>query len=246
VSETTPPKFSVSRGRLTKPRRCLLYGPHGIGKSTCASDALVLDLEGGSSDIDLARIDLHAASYADFIDCLAYLFTVDVEQPTVAIDTIDWLDGLIEQEVCKANKVANLADIDYGKGNGKKVSYWEYILTGLDQLRERKGKNILLLAHAKLEKVSLPDVPSYQRHSPKVDNPGSAIIQEWCDEVLSYRYRVATTSENLGFNKERKLAVNTTERYIQTQETPSALAKNRLSLPLELTSFDTYKQFLSK
>jgi hypothetical protein len=120
------------------------------------------------------------------------------------------------------------------------------LLAGLDKLRETKGKNILLLAHTKKEKVTPPDSQAYQRYEPAIANPGSAIIQEWCDEVLFYRYRVLTTSEDLGFKKERAIVVNTRERFIQTSETPGALAKNRLSLADELQSFEQYRAFLAK
>jgi hypothetical protein len=238
--------FTISRGKLTRPRRCLLYGPHGIGKTTCARGALVLDVEGGSGDIDLARIDLHAATWAEFLEALGSLFDLDFDEPTVAIDSLDWVASLIETEAARANGVRCLADIEWGKGPGKTVPFWDHLLAGLDKLMQVKGKNILLLAHAKKEKINPPDSSSYQRYEPAIDNPGSAIIQEWCDEVLFYRYRVTTTSEDLGFKKERTVVVSTRERFFQTSETPGALAKNRLALPDELQSFEQYRTFLAK
>ena len=50
--------MQIQRGKLVRPRRCLLVGQHGIGKSTAARDALILDLEDGSGDIECPESSL--------------------------------------------------------------------------------------------------------------------------------------------------------------------------------------------
>jgi hypothetical protein len=61
------------------------------------------------------------------------------------------------------------------------------------------------------------------------------MLQEWCDEVLFASYRVFVRKEDLGFNKERGIAVGNSERYLRTQESAACLAKNRLEgMPAEI------------
>ncbi len=235
--------MNISRGKLTKPRRCLLYGPRGIGKSTCAQDALVLDIEGGTGDIDCARLELQNVDYNGFVEALGTLFEEPFEQSTVAIDSIDWLEKLMAAEICKREGVPSLTSVEYGKGPGMLIPFWEYIMRGLDKLRTQLGKNILLLCHEQIEKVTPPDSPHYQRYSPDLH---SSEIQDWCDEIFFYRYRVVTASEDLGFKKTRNVAVSTRERYLQCTETAGAVAKNRVGLADEIGSFDEYKAFLAK
>ena len=46
--------MAIIKGKRSRPRRCTLYGVHGIGKSTAVKDGLVIDLEDGSGDIEVA------------------------------------------------------------------------------------------------------------------------------------------------------------------------------------------------
>ena len=75
---------------------------------------------------------------------------------------------------------------------------------------------------------------SYDRYQPALHETASALLQEWCDEVLFASYRVYTRKEDQGYGKERTLAGGSGERFIRTQETPAALAKNRLAMPPEI------------
>jgi hypothetical protein len=50
---------TIKQGRETRPRRVLLYGAHGIGKSTCPSTKpIYLQTEDGLADIGVDRTPL--------------------------------------------------------------------------------------------------------------------------------------------------------------------------------------------
>lgn len=238
--------MAIVKGFKKRPRRCVLYGVHGVGKTTASKNCLNIDLENGSGDIEIARWDSIPQSYDEFKGIIKELISTGFEQHTLAIDTADWLEYLLVKEVCRATGKASLAEIEYGKGPGMLLPFWEHVLEGFEILAARHGKNVLLLAHSKVVKIQRPGVDSFQRYEPALELPTSKLLQEWADEVLFYRYRDILKSEDAGFNKTRKIALDTHERYIQTSETMVAQAKNRLSLPDELASFDEYEKYLNQ
>jgi hypothetical protein len=64
------------------------------------------------------------------------------------------------------------------------LDQWRKFLEGLAALRRDKGFAVVLIAHAKIEKFENPETESYDRYVPRLHKLASALIQEWCDEVL--------------------------------------------------------------
>ena len=51
--------MEITRGRLKKAKKVVIYGPEGIGKSTFASrfpDPVFIDTEGSTNSMDVARL----------------------------------------------------------------------------------------------------------------------------------------------------------------------------------------------
>ncbi|HOA75234.1 MAG TPA: ATP-binding protein [Phycisphaerae bacterium] len=225
----------VQRGRVAAPRRTLLYGVHGVGKSTFGSMAeapIFIQTEDGLTDIDCQRLPL-AGKYADVIAALGELYTEPHEYRTVVIDSVDWLERLIWAEVCQKRGVESIEDIGYGKGYVFALTNWREVLQGLDALRNERGMNVILLAHAQIERFANPETDTYDRYSPRLQKLASALVQEWCDEVLFTTYRIHTKTTNEGFDRKRVQGIGTGERIIRTTERPAHVAKNRLGLPDE-------------
>jgi hypothetical protein len=239
----------IVSGKKTKPRRTLLYGVHGIGKSTWAAQApncLLLNLEDGLDDIDCERTE-HLQSLDSVNEALIWLANDKHKYQHIAIDSADWLEGLIHAEVAKkAGK--DFADIGFGNGYKSALKYWDEITFKLDWLRKEKSIGVILLAHCAIKKHSDPETDSYDRYQPALHDSASAMLQEWCDEVLFASYRVFVRKEDLGFNKERGIAVGNSERYLRTQESAACLAKNRLEgMPAEIGfSWSEYAKWFPK
>ena len=226
----------------------LLYGVHGIGKSSWAAQApncLILNIEDGLNDIDCQRTE-HLTNLEGVNEALTYLGTQQHEFKSLAIDSVDWLEGIIHTEVAKKAGKDSIADIGYGAGYKQALKHWDQLLFKLDWLRSEKGMTIILLAHCAIKKHQDPEQESYDRYQPALHDTASALLQEWSDEVLFASYRTYLKKEDLGFNKTRGIAVGGTERFIRTTETATALAKNRLSMPSEIGfSWSEYAQFFS-
>jgi hypothetical protein len=110
-------------------------------------------------------------------------------------------------------------------------------------MRRTQGVGVILLAHTAIRKHQDPTADSYDRYQPALHETASALIQEWCDEVLFASYRVYTRKEDQGFSRERTIASGASERYLRCVETPAALAKNRLNMPGEIEfSWAAYAQ----
>ncbi len=222
------------RGKKIQPRRVLLYGTHGIGKSTWAAqapDVLFLDLEGGLDDIDVTKTEEQLTHLDSVIIALTELYNNKHGFRWLAIDSVDWLEGLIHDQVARDAGKAAFAEIGFGNGYKSAQVYWDRILSMLDYLRTEQGVGIILLAHTAVKKFADPMSDSYDRYQPALHETAAATLQEWADEVLFASYRVHTRKQDEGFGKERVIAGGSGERIIRCTETPAALAKNRLSLP---------------
>jgi len=227
---------SIRKGRAQAPRRTLLYGVHGVGKSTFGAMAerpIFIPTEDGLSDIDCERFPL-AEQYDDVLNALGALYTEEHQYRTVVIDSLDWLEQLIWAEVCRKRGVENIEDIPFGKGYVFALNYWRDVLAGLDALRNERGMSALFIAHAAIQKFNDPTADAYDRYMPRLQKLASALVQEWCDEVLFATYRVHTRQTDEGFNRKRTVGVGEGERVVRTTERPSHLAKNRLNLPDEI------------
>lgn len=217
------------------PRRILLYGTHGIGKSTWASRApnpVFIQTEDGLRDIDTNAFPL-ATSLADVHEALRELYQQEHDFKTVAVDTADWLEKLVWKHVCQEGGKDSIEAFGYGKGYVMAAEALRSLLAGFDVLREKVGMQVILLAHCKVEDFKPPDTDSYKRYTPKLHKESAAILQEWCDEVLFANYKTYTRTEGKGTN-ERKIGTGTDERVLYTTARPSHLAKNRLQLPEEI------------
>lgn len=228
--------MKIFTGKVKAPRKCMLYGTHGIGKSTWAAEApgvVFLNLEDGLNNIDCSRSD-HITSLEGVLEFLNWLIAAEHQFYTLAIDSMDWLESIIHAVVAeKANK-AHIADIGYGAGYKQALGIWDRIMMLLEMLRAERRMGIVLLAHASVKRFESPDQDSYDRYQPALHDSASAMWQEWSDEVLFASYRVYIRKEDLGFDKERAIPVDGNERFLRTQESPAVLAKNRLHMPPEI------------
>jgi hypothetical protein len=226
----------VQRGRVEVPRRVLVYGTHGIGKSTFGAMAerpIFIQTEDGLAGIDCERFPL-ATRYGDVLNALSELYAEAHEYRTVIIDSLDWLERLIWAEVCERRGVENIEDIGYAKGYVFALTQWREVLAGLDALRNERGMTVLLLAHAQIEKFANPETDTYDRYSPRLHRQASALVQEWSDEVLFATYSVHTKTTDEGFGRKRVQGIGSGERILHTTERPAHMAKNRLGLPDEI------------
>jgi hypothetical protein len=231
---------SIKRSTGIKAPRVMIYGPHGLGKTTFGAGApnpIMILTEDGLGRLEVDHFPL-ATSYQDVIDAIGTLYNEEHNFSTVVIDSLDWLDNLIWQDIHAKHDDKALA---YGKGAVIAADYWRQILDGLSALRDDKGMAVVMIAHTEIKRFDSPETEPYDRYRPKLQDRSSALIQEWCDGVFFCNYRVVTKETEVGFNKEVRRGITTGERLMYTTEKPAYLAKNRYGLPDQLPlSWDAF------
>ncbi len=227
---------TIERGPDIRPRRILLYGTHGIGKTTFAAMAespVFIRTEDGLGALEVDRFPL-CTSWGDFLACLDSLIAGKHAYRTVVIDSLDWLERLILAETCRRRQVESIEEIPYGKGYVHALVHWREVLSRLDRLRHERGMQSILIAHAGIERFQNPETESYDRYVPRLQKHASFLVQEWADEVLFAAWRVHTKSTLERFDRRRIQGIGTGMRVLRTTERPSHVAKNRLGLPEEI------------
>lgn len=209
---------------------------HNSSLSAQAPNVIFIDTEGGLSEIDCQRFP-QAKTFAEVMEQLKALRTEEHNYAAVAIDSCDWLERLIWEEVCKEYGVGSIekAAGGYGKGYVEASNRFHRLLEQLDALRREKGMAVILIAHAKVEPFTDPDVGTYDRYSPRLHKLATAILTEWCDAVLFATRRIAVQNASSGDGKVAKgVGTGGGERILRCEGGPACVAKNRYNLPFEL------------
>lgn len=227
---------TISRNRSTAPPRIVVYGPHGIGKTTFGAHApapVVLPFEDGLGELDVDAFPL-LASWDDTMAALGALYTEAHEFGTVVVDSLDWLEPIVWAETCKRHGQQDIEAFGYGKGFLFALDVWREFFAGLVALRQDKGMAVILLAHAEIKRFDDPTNEPYDRYQLKLQPRAAALVEEWADCVLFANYKTFTAKTDAGFNKKVTRGVGTGERVMYTEERPGWKAKNRYSLAPEL------------
>jgi len=240
-------KTIEKKGKRTKPRRTLLYGTHGIGKSTfgsCMPKPIIINLEDGLDDIECQATPV-IGDLGEFLSWIGELYEGKHGFETLVVDTLDFLERLVWKDVCETGGKKVIDDFGFGKGYKHALKIWSDILEGLDALRNKRNMSIMMLAHSAMERYENPETEPYDRYGPRLHKGASQLIQQWVDECLFATYKVYTIKDEGKFGKERHRGAGGDERVIRTVERASHLAKNRLSLPPEIAlAWTAYNEHL--
>lgn len=221
----------VKSNAKRRPRKTILYGTRGIGKSTFGAmfpKPIFIPCEDGLQDLAVDTFPL-CTSFADVMQNTWELGHEDHPFQTVAIDTMDWAVRLAERQVCDSAGKDAITDFSFGKGYGAVLELISKLLKLLDGCVDR-GMEVLILAHAKIERFEDPSHEGYDRYGMKLHKTIDELIAEWADEYLFANHEVIVKKSGEGFNETTK-ATGSGARFIWTTERPSHKAKNRLFLP---------------
>jgi hypothetical protein len=220
---------SVARNVVARPPRIIVYGNHGIGKSTfgaAAPNPVFILTEDGLGVLDVPHFPL-AQTFDAVMEAIAALYSEENDFSTVVIDSLDWLDNLIWQTI---NAKHDAKDLAYGKGAVIAADYWRQVLDGLSALRNDRNMAILLLAHCEIKRFDSPEVEPFDRYVLKLQARSSALVQEWADAVLFANYKTIVKKDAVGFNNTVSRGITTGERLLFTTDKPAHQAKNRFNL----------------
>ena len=217
--------FELTSGIVKRPQRVLIYGQHGIGKTTLASQfpgAVLIDVENGSNHLDVTRYP-RPTNWQTLLYEVADAAKRLEPGSTLVIDSADWAERLATEKVCADKDVQSIEGIGYGKGYVYVADEFKRLLRGLDMVVEA-GVNVVLVAHDQIGRIDKPDESaSYSVYGLKLGKHVAPLVKEWCDAVLFCRYKETVVKNADG--KARN--VGGTDRVMQCTHTATIDAKNR-------------------
>ena len=235
----------VIQGSRRLPSRIVVHGQAGIGKTSFAAQApkpffLMSPGETGLHTLmdagligEIPNIEVQEWEAVQAI--IAELTATDHGHKTLVIDTLDGLEKLANDFVCRTK---------YGGDWGEKgfMSFhagyrvvaegpWKELLASLDRLREKRSMSILPLAHTEVGTFRNPDGPDYDRYSPSMYKWAWKLTENWADAVLFAHRDVAIVTDK---NKAKGKARGDAGRILLCELAGTHDAKNRLNLPAEI------------
>lgn len=186
---------NVTKGKIVRPALIAIYGPGGIGKSTWGAKApapIFLGSEEGTDHLDTARFPT-PKSYEDVLQAVKELMDEKHDFQTLVVDSLDWIEPLIFNFICRRHSKSSieLAAGGYGKGYGEAFDEWKDLVKKFSELRDKRKMNIILLAHPETTNTTNPQTQlTYQRFELKLHKKTKAMIVEYIDALFFAGYEM--------------------------------------------------------
>jgi hypothetical protein len=221
--------MKITKGKQTRAQRVVIYGVESVGKSTFAAQfprPFFFDVEGGTAHLNTDRGEIEDA--ADLEKSIREYISSDYQ--TLIIDSIDWAERLLVDQLLAEHKKKSVEDFGYGKGYVMAAEKMVRLLSLLD-LAIDAGKNVVLIAHAQVRRAEPPDLlAAYDRYELKLEKKAAPLVKEWADELWFFKFKTKTVESESGRSK----GVGGKERIILTTHSAAYDAKTRSGLAEEL------------
>jgi hypothetical protein len=224
----------------------VIHGPDGIGKTAFAvganapafkkgaADTIVLPTESGAEFIDVPKFPL-AETLGDVNDALDELLETDHPYKKLVVDSLDWLEGLARDHVCRQHKKKNLEEFGFGKGQSLVFDEMRALVMKLEKIRAVKGMHIVGTAHTMIRNFKNPEGDNFDRYELKLQASNNSNVaglwKEWPEYVLFTNYEILTDKKN---GVVKPVTSTSGERMLYTQRTAAYDAKSRLAIPERL------------
>lgn len=229
------------------PLLLLIYGVDGIGKTTFAlrfpkpifmgpEKGIPREFRRGPNKVPALK---KPETFKQLVGQLDKLLAEEHEFRTLVIDSLDWIEPLLWDQLCDDNHWKNIEDPGYGKGFTIALKTWSDMIHRVNRLREERGMNVILIAHYQAKNAKDPqNQTEYDRYQLKLNDKAAALWREFVDAVLFANYEVLTHKE-----KGKVRAMGDGARFLYTERRPGFDAKNRFGLPFQIPlDFDAFME----
>jgi hypothetical protein len=227
--------FNLEAVRSSKgwtPQKIVVYGVPGVGKTSFAATfpkPVLIRVEDGAGAMDIPTFPKLIENLGELNRALKALQGKH-DFKTVIIDSLDWLEPLVWDYLCKREGKPNIEAFGYGKGYTLLDAVWRNITAALDSLIIR-GMNVVCVCHAAAVTIDPPDCDPYMSYSLKLQKRAAAIWAEWASMILFLNFYKNIVP---GTDAAKGKALGNGDRVVYTSQRPAYTAKSRWPLPAEI------------
>lgn len=212
----------ITKGRIERAPRVLVYGPSAIGKTTFAAGSptpFIIDADKGSHKLDVQRVV--PADWNEARDWISGVEKNEVKCETLILDSVTELEAMSHVALFGGETIDKFGG-GYGRGDTHAIQVWREVLAQLERIW-MQGKAIVIVAHAIVKRFEDPTLAAgYDRFEIAARPKLAQLLQQAMDYSLFCREEVAS----LGKDAKNK-AVSTGIRSIHTRRCPAYDAKAR-------------------
>jgi len=226
----------VYTGKVARPPKVLIHGTHGVGKNTLAASMpkpIFVQTEDGSGQIDCAKMPV-CASFAEFMEQLRMIYKEEHEYRTLVLDSLDWLEPLINAEVCDELSIKDISDAGFGAGYSHALKKFCEVIAALTAIHKDKNMAICLLAHSQIKSYQNLLGKDYDRFVIKLRDKVSDKFNEFVDILGFLHLPITTYSEKDGMKDSTK-AVGGSKHVLSCYPHAAFESKNRYGIEADIT-----------
>lgn len=220
---------------VDRPPVVTLCGDSGMGKTSLAAafpKPIFIRSEDGMQSIASAKRPKALPVLTD-VESLWEQLTMLIHDPhdykTLVIDSVTKLEPMFMAEVMKMDpkaKSINQALGGYGAGYNAVADMHRRVRKAAALLNEKRGMNVVFIAHADVETMKLPDQDDFQRYSLRLNGKS---IPPYVDDVDVVGF-VRLKTYLKGDEDERKKAISNGDRELICHAVASNVSKNRYGI----------------
>ncbi len=222
-----------------KPPLVLVHGEHGVGKTgfidsmrEAGMNPILGDVEDGSRNYELTRINLAESDYPEILEFLYELRDGDHTHDALGLDSLDFIENKIVEHVLEqdGSKSINQAGGGYGAGWRKVKTHFSDVIRAVNQLRAKRGMVVVVTAHSDVKRYEHPEHPAFDRIVPRLNEKSQDL---WCDTVdaVIHAHRKFSIRESSD-GRTQAVGIKGPNAFVfRAVGGPSCIAKNRLGIP---------------
>lgn len=236
----------IVRGKVIEPPIMCVFGSPGIGKTTFAAGArnpVFLATEDGAGVVGPDRFNIK--TFEEFQEALQAIKTEQHDYQTIVVDSLDWLQPMVWDYVCRKGNQPSIEAFGYGKGYNEATAIFRNVFLEIREIKKARKMAVIMIAHMITTTKDFPDRDSYSTNEIKLHKGAAGLIQEYSDIIGFADLKTVIQQKDAGFNRKVAKATSDGTRVLKVNAHPAYVAKSRYPMPNEIPlDYPTLEQYI--